>query len=65
MTHPSCGIHRLFGCVFCFFFTIGYTILFVELPGMKVYKMKERKGVVERMVDDYTIIGRSVKRLRS
>ncbi|KAF6027845.1 EEFSEC [Bugula neritina] len=31
-----------------------------KLSDLKVYKSKERKGVVERIVDDYTVIGRNL-----
>lgn len=34
--------------------------LITELSLLKVFKTKERRGIVERMVDDYTLIGRSV-----
>ncbi|XP_047141740.1 selenocysteine-specific elongation factor [Hydra vulgaris] len=30
------------------------------LPNLKVYKMKQKEGVIERMMDDYTVIARSI-----
>ena len=58
--HMVCGWQIIWHTLWRWCLWFENVALCLVLGELKVYKMKERQGVVERLVDDYTVIGRWV-----